>query len=209
MRVRNIIFDLGNVLIHCDLEYAVREIAAKSRLSAEAIREKLTGHTIIDEFDEGRHSPEEFAELMRDEAGWQGTTDELEAIWQRMLSPDEEAFEYLESLIERGYDTYILSNANPFHVDHVKETYPRILQTLGQIFSCEVRLIKPDEAIFHHTRETFGIEPTETVFIDDRLPNVRAAERVGFIGIVHTSLDQTRRKLEELLTSAAAGSENA
>jgi HAD superfamily hydrolase (TIGR01509 family) len=197
--IRNIIFDLGNVLIHCDLEYAVHEIASRSSMTDSEIREKLTSHSIIDEFDEGLHTPEEFAELMRDQTGWQGTTPELEAIWQQMLYPDEPTFAYMESLIERGYDTYILSNANPFHVDHVKETYPRILQTLGQIFSCEVKLIKPNEAIFLHTREVFGIEPTESVFIDDKLANVLSAQRVGFRGIVHRSLEQTKTELEEML----------
>ena len=197
--IRNVIFDLGNVLIHCDLEYAVREVARKSTSDEPEIREKLTRHTIIDEFDEGRHTPEEFAQLMRHEVGWNGTTEELETIWQRMLYPDEPTFDYMESLIERGFNTYILSNANPFHVEHVKQTYPRILQTLGQIFSCEVRLIKPNEAIFLHTRETFGIEPEETVFIDDRLQNIEAAMRAGFRGIVHRSLNETRQEFERML----------
>lgn len=200
--IKNIIFDLGNVLIHCDLEYAVRQIAAKSKLSAGEIHAHLEGHTTIDEFDEGRHTPEEFADLMRHHTGWQGTTEELEAIWHKMLYPDREMFAYMESLIQRGYDTYILSNANPFHVDHVKETYPAILKTLGQIFSCEIQLIKPNEEIFRHTVRAFGLDPSESVFIDDRESNVRAAERVGFQGIVHQSLSETRDKLESLLQIA-------
>jgi HAD superfamily hydrolase (TIGR01509 family) len=62
-----------------------------------------------------------------------------------------------------------------------------------------VKLIKPNEAIFLHTREVFGIEPTESVFIDDKLANVLSAERVGFRGIVHRSLEQTKTDLEEML----------
>lgn len=199
--IRNVIFDLGNVLVHCDLSYAVRELARVSTLSEHEIRSHLEAHTIIDEFDEGRHTAEEFAVLMRDHTGWQGSTRELEAIWQNMLRPDPEMFAYLDALIARGVNTYILSNANPFHVEHVKETYPDILKTLGQIFSCEIRMIKPNEAIFRHTAEQFGIRPEESVFIDDRLANVEAAERVGFIGILHTSRESTQATLEELLGS--------
>jgi HAD superfamily hydrolase (TIGR01509 family) len=197
--IRNVIFDLGNVLVHCDLSYAVREIGRASDLSEDEIRRHLEGHTIIDEFDEGRHTAEEFALLMRDHTGWRGTTRELEAIWQQMLHPDPEMFEYLDTLIARGLNTYILSNANPFHVEHVKETYPDILRTVGQIFSCEIRLIKPNEAIFRHTADEFGIAPEESVFIDDRPANVEAARRVGFIGILHTSRESTQAQLEALL----------
>jgi HAD superfamily hydrolase (TIGR01509 family) len=197
--IRNVIFDLGNVLIECDLAYAVRKIAEQSRSSEKEIRHELETCSIIDEFDEGRHSPDEFASLMQDRVGWSGTTEELENIWQRMLCANPEMFDYMETLIERGLNTYILSNANPFHVEHVKTTYPRILQTIGQIFSCECKLIKPDEAIFRHTQETFGIIPEQTIFVDDKLVNVRSAERLGFIGVVHTSRQATEQKIEELL----------
>ncbi len=197
--IRNFLFDVGNVLVRCDIKFGSHEIAKRSHCSAEEIELKLAEHSLINEFDEGVHTREGFNTKMREFAGWDGTAKELEFIWQQMLSPDKEMLDYMESLMERGYPAYILSNSNPYHTDYLRHTFPPIKATHGQIFSNECSLVKPDEAIFIHTKDTFGIVPQETLFIDDRPENVHAAERIGFIGMVHVSYESTRRRTEELL----------
>ena len=197
--IRNFLFDVGNVLVHCDMKFGSQEIAKRSRCSADEIELELSEHSLINEFDEGLHTPEEFNTKMREFAGWGGTAQELEFIWQQMLSPNREMLSYMQSLMERGYRAYILSNSNPYHTDYLRHAFSPIIATHGQIFSNECSLVKPDEAIFLHTRDTFGIIPQETLFIDDRSVNVHAAERIGFIGLVHISYESTKRKTEELL----------
>src|SRR4051812_3275152 len=96
--IRNIIFDLGNVLIHCDLDYAAREISAMSDVSEAEIKRRLVEHPLLNEFDEGRYSGEEFVRQMESLIGWRGSAEELERIWQNMLNADDAMFEYLESL---------------------------------------------------------------------------------------------------------------
>ncbi|HWF44045.1 MAG TPA: HAD family phosphatase [Candidatus Kapabacteria bacterium] len=198
--IRNFLFDVGNVLIHCDLKFGSSRIATRSKRSAENIQQELIEHPILNEFDLGLHTSEAFNAKMQALTGWCGSVDELEAIWQDMLSPDEDMFDYMESLVERGYHSYILSNCNPFHTQYIRQKFPGITATHGQIFSNECSLVKPDEAIFIHAQTTFGIEPSETFFIDDRLANVRAAERLGFVGLVHTSFESTKRKIESMLS---------
>ena len=197
--IRNILFDVGNVLIHCDFAYAAEEMAKQSHKTAEEIMASLLDHPIIDDFDAGKFPAEEFVSGMQRLSGWKGTSYDLERIWNTMLSPDEAMFDYMESLIERGYKAYILSNVNPYHVKFVKASFPRVLGTHGQVWSCECKLIKPSDEIFHHTKSSFGIDPEDTVFIDDREINIEAARRAGFIGIVHRSLSETEALLEALL----------
>ncbi len=198
--IRNILFDLGNVLIHCDLSYAAREIAARSDLGAEEVLQLLAETSIMHEFDAGRHTGEEFSKEIERLTGWRGGSTALEHIWQEMLSPDPSMFELLEELHEQGFGTYILSNINPYHVPHVRERYPRVHQTHGQIYSCEVGLIKPDLRIFEHTRDALGILPAETIFIDDREDNIASAESLGFRGITHKTTFETRTQIAGLLS---------
>jgi glucose-1-phosphatase len=194
------LFDLGNVLTICDIHKGAREIARHSRVSDVEVVEKIMQAEIIDDFDRGTISGEEFAEHVAEVTGWRGSHEDLVKIWQNMLRPDEEMFALLESLHERGQHTYILSNINPYHVEYVMTEFPALQRTMGRIFSCECQLIKPDDAIFQHTAETLGLKPEHTVFIDDRLVNIEAARRAGYIAVHHTSASETRAIIEDLLS---------
>jgi HAD superfamily hydrolase (TIGR01509 family) len=198
-RELSFLFDLGNVLISCDFEQGAEEIASQATRSSKEILEILDKENLICDFDQGVLSREEFSERITTLTGWQGSIEELEALWQRMLKPDHVMLGLLERLQLEGHPTYILSNINPFHTDYVRREFPLLTRTRGLIFSCECSLIKPDEEIFHHTARELGLDPPSTLFIDDRLENVEAARRVGFQALHHTDRDETIRFLEGLL----------
>jgi HAD superfamily hydrolase (TIGR01509 family) len=185
------LFDLGNVLIRCDMQWGAAQIAKQATEPAEVIRHGIIETDLIDAFDQGTFSKAEFHRELAKRFGWSGTPEELELIWQRMLIAEPEMLAILEELQSLGYETYILSNINPFHTEYVRTTYPQLQRTTGMIFSCECRLIKPDVAIFHHTIETLGIDAADTLFIDDRLTNIEAAKSLGFQTLHHTNKNET------------------
>ncbi len=67
------------------------------------------------------------------------------------------------------------------------------------IASCDVKLIKPDPAIYLLALERAGCSPHESVFLDDREVNVRAAKSLGIQGIIFRDKDQAMLELEDLL----------
>ena len=69
------------------------------------------------------------------------------------------------------------------------------------IASCDVKLIKPDPAIYHLALNRAGCEPHQAVFLDDREENVRAAEALGMQGIVFDDKVRSMQKLEEILSA--------
>jgi len=69
------------------------------------------------------------------------------------------------------------------------------------IASCDVKLIKPDPAIYQLTLERIGCQPHECVFLDDREVNVRAAEALGIHGILFNDKDQAMLELEKILSA--------
>lgn len=195
----NIVFDLGNVLIHCDLDQCANALAARSRLTASEIRARLFVAEEIDPFDQGSLSGEAFTARVRELCEWEGSHQELETIWQQMLKADPEMFKLYEELFERGHKVYILSNINPFHTDWVLREHPAVARAHGRVFSCECAMIKPNEDIFRHLAQSFRLDPAESLFIDDRIDNIEAAERVGFVGLHHRNASETRQSIKKLL----------
>ena len=85
------------------------------------------------------------------------------------------------------------------------ETFPSALKRFeflkwfrGVMLSGEVKLLKPDPRIFELFLQTFAIDPALTVYIDDRQPNVEAAEASGMHGIVFTDAPWLRIELQSL-----------
>jgi putative hydrolase of the HAD superfamily len=110
------------------------------------------------------------------------------------FEPVEEMYEALRRARTAGVRTCLLSNS-------WGNTYPREL--FAELFdhvviSGEVGLRKPDPAIFEHALELIGLPAGECAFIDDIDHNVRAAERLGIVGVHHTDVTTTVPRLEAL-----------
>lgn len=196
------LFDLGKVLVHPNFEQCSREIAEYATESEkEILRQLLEGdlQELIDHFDKGTISGEEFAQELETRFGWHGSLQQLEAIWQRMLQPDEEMVQLVYDLLDQDFGVYILSNINPFHTGYTRTSYSFVSRSHGAIFSCECGMIKPEEEIFQHTIQTLKIEPEKTLFIDDRADNIAAAKRVGFMALQHQSAKETKSVIAELI----------
>jgi len=95
---------------------------------------------------------------------------------------------------EAGIRTALLSNSWGDH-------YPRDMwegMFDAVVISGEVGMRKPEPRIFHYTLEQVGLAAEECVFVDDLAENIHAAAALGFIGVHHTSYDETARELEAL-----------
>jgi putative hydrolase of the HAD superfamily len=66
------------------------------------------------------------------------------------------------------------------------------------VISGEVGMRKPEPEIFAHVLELLGVSAAETVFVDDLVHNVRAAQDIGLVGVHHTSYETTAGELETL-----------
>src|SRR5262245_43086666 len=66
------------------------------------------------------------------------------------------------------------------------------------VLSCELGVAKPDRAIYVDCLERLGLAPTETLFIDDRVENVTAAQQLGMQAVVYTTTEALRAQLREL-----------
>jgi len=111
---------------------------------------------------------------------------------------DQEMLSYIKK-IKKSFTTALLTNF-PAHVhDFMKTDWIVDGAFDHMIASCDVKLLKPDPAIYTLTLARIGCLAEETVFIDDREINVKAAEKLGINGIVYQSRSQTINDLEAIL----------
>ena len=115
--------------------------------------------------------------------------------WKLLLGQEKNSVKILKKLKD-DYSVWLLSNTNPCHFqDGIdgKFEFPHLVD--GAIYSFDVGLRKPDEAIYKIAVSRAGTIPEKCIFIDDQQENVIAAENTGFIGIHFQSFEQLQQDL--------------
>ena len=193
---KNIIFDLGNVL----LSFNPKDYL-KSKISEDR----------IDNVYKAIFQSEEWVMLDR------GTITEKDAInriiernntyrddinlafkdWYDILRPIEEAVEILTKLKNNGYNVYYLSNFHELAFKEVttKNNFFELFD--GGVVSYAEKLIKPEEEIYKLILKRYNLNPKETIFIDDTKSNVDGASKLGIKAIF---LDNPKKLRENLIS---------
>jgi putative hydrolase of the HAD superfamily len=105
---------------------------------------------------------------------------------------------WLECLSEAGLKTALLSNMISDMAVHARQTFRWLNKLTYHVLSCEVRLIKPDRAIYERCLEGLQVTPSEALFVDDKQINVQAARALGITSIHFQSVGQLRNELAAL-----------
>ena len=99
--------------------------------------------------------------------------------WQRKLK-------------QRGLLTAILSNISDNVLASVEREFAWIHSFDVLVWSCQLGIVKPNPEIYRHTLAELGTQPEETLFIDDKRPNVEAARALGIQAIEYSSVERLR-----------------
>ena len=110
------------------------------------------------------------------------------------------SIEVLNNLKNLNYPCYVLSNWSSETFIGVTENYPFLKQFDGMIISGQEKLIKPNIAIYNLAVERFNLNPSETVFIDDKIENIISAKKIGFNTIHLEDPSSIKKDIEKFLT---------
>jgi putative hydrolase of the HAD superfamily len=116
-------------------------------------------------------------------------------MWSR---PNEPMIRWFQKLRPAGFKTAILSNMPTDMADHVRKTFAWIADFDHQVFSGEVRSVKPEPAIYRHVIDAMGVPPSDTLFIDDRDENLEQARAIGIRVIRYQYVERLREDLAAL-----------
>lgn len=100
--------------------------------------------------------------------------------WEMFSGPIPETEAAIEALHARGVPQYGLSNISMEVIDQVRALSPAFGRLDDAVLSGDVRLAKPDPAIFELACARFGLAPEELLFVDDSAANIEAARALGF-----------------------------
>ena len=116
--------------------------------------------------------------------------------WYEMLCPIEGTVHILYKLKKAGYQMYYLSNFQLLAFDNVKNKYDFFNAFHGGIFSYEEKLLKPEIEIYKCLIERYNLVPSETIFIDDMECNIDGCKKVGIEGILFKDPEMLTRDLK-------------
>ena len=185
--IKNIVFDLGGVIIDLDYNEALRRFREAGVEDAEKWVNPYHQNGIFLDLEAGKLSRDEFCDALREATGKPISNEAIDAGWMGFLKEaPENKLRLLENLRERGYRVYALSNTNPvamkwaFSSDFSPEGKPIDAYFDKLYLSYQMKCVKPEPVIFRKMIADSGMIPSETLYLDDGLANVQTAEQLGF-----------------------------
>jgi putative hydrolase of the HAD superfamily len=197
--VRNVIFDLGGVVLDWNPDHIVSRFQPVVELQA-SLKAALFGHADWRMFDRGTLTESELIERLQPRVGRprQEVTAILDAV-RDSLEEKPETVQLIRALQAQGTPLYCLSNMPAAVYTHLRRRHSFWDAFSGIVISGEVKMMKPEPAVFQHLLDTFNLRPEESVFIDDVLANIDSAKQMGLHAIWFKDAAQCRRELDEVL----------
>ena len=203
VKIKNIIFDLGGVILDIDETIVYKELE-KMGISTSELAQSKEFIDIMSKFDTGIYTAPTFRKKTKTLLGQEKMTDQrFDAIWNAMLLDiPRERIEAIEK-VKKHYKIFLMSNSNVIHYD----LYVRDLQLRfgyhefdelfnKSYFSFAEHLEKPDPRFFELILDHEGLLPEETLFIDATAANIKVAKSLG-IKTYHISREELVRNLFE------------
>jgi glucose-1-phosphatase len=185
--IRNIIFDFGGVILNIDNQLSINCFKLLGIKNYESFISKAKQEKLFVNHEKGLLSDEEFREKVRELAGNNLSDLKIDHAWNAMLlNLPQERLDLLYKVKNR-YRTFLLSNTNSIHYDsymtYLNRSYN--IDSFADIFekdylSFKIGKCKPDPEAFMHIIKDKGINPEETLFIDDTSQHVEGAKKTGF-----------------------------
>ena len=198
--IRNIVFDMGNVLIYFDRDVFLDRIGLTDPEDRKLLLREVYLSLEWSRMDRGSLTDEQAAEIIasRVPERLRQTVHALVGEWDRPILPVAGMEALVRELKAKGYGIYLLSNAS--YRQHLYwPQVPGYECFDGTIISADVHLVKPQPEIYELLCSRFSLKKEECVFIDDATPNAEGAYYVGMHAIVfHDDVTELRRKLREL-----------
>lgn len=201
--IKNIIFDIGGVLVKFIPEKAFMEIG----LYGEDLQ-KVMDATVLgkwwSELDKGIIPEEQVIENMKSEAlEYSKYIDEFfnSIEYRNMLVESfDYTLEWLEKFKNAGYNVYLLSNYPKEYFEiHKNSSLSFVDKVDGMVVSAYEKVIKPEYEIYNILLERYSLNADECIFVDDRIDNIEAANQLGIHGIVFENYKQACEKIEDII----------
>jgi HAD superfamily hydrolase (TIGR01509 family) len=185
-KIKNIIFDLGGVLLNIDYSKTSDTFKKLGVANFDEVYSQAKQTTLFDDFETGKISSEDFISQIKNLLELNCTDEEIIIAWNAMLLDFPKERMNLLINLKANYNIVLLSNTNEIH----KIAFTKILQDNHQLdelnkifnrtfYSHEIKLRKPNTECFDFVLNTCNFNKNETIFFDDSLQHIHGAETAG------------------------------
>lgn len=184
--IKNIIFDLGNVLLNLDFDASIRAFQKLGSSSEILDHKNAYADPVFYNLEVGKISPEEFRKTVKVILNNSNATDsEIDDAWYAMIKDIPAQRVAVLKELGKKYNVYLFSNTNKIHIDRLLIEFkaahgidfPSLFKTA--YYSHEIHDRKPEVSSFEKVIELSGVIPQETLFVDDLEKNIISAQKAG------------------------------
>jgi glucose-1-phosphatase len=184
--IKHIIFDLGGVILNINYQLTYQAFDDLGVKDFTSLYNQFTLNNLFSGLETGHVSTEEFLKEMLEHAPAGTTKQQIIDAWNAMLLDFPLQRLQLLQQLRQHYNLYLLSNTNAIHLDRFNQILQesRGIPSLGSFFdkayySHIMGLRKPEKECYQMVIDENGLNPEETLFIDDTEPNITGAQAVG------------------------------
>lgn len=190
MAIKNIIFDLGGVILNIDYKKTIVQLNQLSNGRVDKIYSQEKQSEILDLYETGKITSSQFREIIRSDLDLELNDEMFDAIWNAMLLDlPHERLSLIKDL-RQSYKTFLFSNTNEIHLQEVFRISERDcnIRNFSDYFDAEYYshifgMRKPHKESFLKFLKENNIKAHETLFIDDTLQHVLGAKEAGIHAI--------------------------
>lgn len=187
-RIKNIIFDLGGVIIDIHFQGTKEQFQKIGFNDFDNIYSQMKQTHLFDQLETGKISPQTFRDELRNYKS-DLTDEQIDHAWNHMIGNMPESNITLLKKIRNHYRIFLFSNTNAIHIAYFDQYLKRKFgyNPLPEIFertyySFEIGKRKPDVEAYNHILSDANLKANETMFIDDSEINVAGAKLAGIFG---------------------------
>lgn len=203
-QVKNIVFDLGGVILNIDYNKPAKAFKELGVNDFSNLYSKAAQDNIFNKLETGMITQQVFFDEIRNITNLVLSNEKIEHAWNTIiLDFPVERIKLLESL-KNNYRTFLLSNTNIIHYHYYNDLFNKQYgyNKLDDIFekayySHEVGLRKPGKEIYEYVLEDSKLNPKETLFFDDSVPNIESAGELGIKTFLITEEETITKVLNE------------
>ncbi|MBP3870842.1 MAG: HAD family phosphatase [Faecalicoccus sp.] len=178
--IKNIVFDLGNVLVTFDPKSFLHDILSDLELE-DALYQFYFKGNLWDLYDMDLLTHEDM--IQKGIEAFSEHETEIKKVmdnWVKYVTEIKENTGWIDTLKKNGYSVYILSNLPKYNYEYLSQHEPFMKKVDGALYSFEVKKGKPDAAFFQMFLDRYCLDAKECLFIDDKLKNIVTAASLGF-----------------------------
>ena len=185
--VKNLIFDLGGVILDLSVDHTLQSFAQISGIPKEKVIEMYYSTPGFLVYEKGEMDDAAFRKFLKQTYNINASDTELDTTWNAMLRGFPLAKLDLLQKLKEKYKVFLLSNTNNIHLTHMNGVMLPAITGGNSLdiyfhkayYSHRMFKRKPDAEIFEQVLDENNLQPEQTLFLDDHAPNIEGAKALG------------------------------